>query len=370
MLSNEITDLLSIEYRGLFDDHSHCFELLAAKRDSGDADTPPELTEGVIFDLSQDLFLWVTEKHLKNNSAHLVAKDVMSNISLAGLAGGYGEIVDMLANDGHVERAAQIWRADVASHVDVVREFGRARKAVERYEALPEAKRTKGAPNRYQRDMARKHPEKKQLALDAITAFEQWAARYGVAERHSGQVATWQAELLETTRPKLPAPDKTPMSEALFWDIISKAQSGSESETVLRLEDLLVAYAPKAIRDAAKLAQTFLLDAYREEIWALAYLLQDGCSDDAFEDFRNWMILMGQQAFNAVLSAPDEFDPASFEGADTGAAGGLMSAFENAYLARSGKPLILPRSKTPRIALDEAGFEALLPNLTARLAGT
>lgn len=367
MLSKQITALLSIEYLGLFDDQNRCFEILAAKRDSGDADTPPELTEGVIFDLSPDLFIWVTERHLQNNSAHLVAKDVMSNVSLAGLTGVYGEIVEMLAAAGHVERAAQIWRADVASHMDVFREFGRAHKAVERYESLPEAKRVKAAPDRYQRDMARKQPKKKQAALDAIEGFEHWASRFRIADRHLTQIAHWKTELLDARAPKLPAPDKSPMTETLFWELNSRARSSSVGETVLRLEDLLVAYTPKAIRDGAKRVQARLSEAYREEVWALAFLVHDGCSDDAFEDFRNWMILAGEHTYHGIITDPDAFDPAHLEGADIGAAGSLMSAFENAYIARSGKPLILPRGKTRKIIPDESRFEALLPSLAARL---
>ena len=368
MLSKEITALLSINYEGLFEDRDQCFALLAAKRDSGDEDTPAELTQGPIFDLSPDLFLWVAQKHIENKSAHLVAKDVMSNISSAGLSGTYGEIVDMLADAGHEERAAQIWRADVASHMDVFREFLRAHNAVERYNGLPEAKRSKSAPDRFQQGMAKDYPTKKQLALNAIEAFENWSARYQILERHKEQISHWKEELQSEARRKLAPPDKTAMSEALVWEIIAQAQSDSESETILNIEERLVAYTTKAIRDAAKIVQSRLTDAFREEIWALAYLLQDGCSDDAFEDFRNWMVLRGKATFDEILAAPDSFDPHFAEGRDFGAAGGLLSAFENAYLTRSGKPLTLPRGKRPKINPDEMRFAELLPTLSARLA--
>ncbi|MEM0947908.1 MAG: DUF4240 domain-containing protein [Pseudomonadota bacterium] len=368
MLPKNIIDLPTIEYCGLFEDHEHCFVLLAAKRDSGDKDTPLELTNAPIFELSADLLIWVTEKHIQNNSAHLVAKDIMSNVSLAGLSGSYGVIVDMLANAGHVARAAQIRRADVASHIDVFRSFGRARKAVERYDALPGSSRTKTPPDRHQRDMARKYPEKKKIARDAIDAFDHWASRFKVKAQHEDQIERWTSELNGTPPPKLPPPYKTPMSDALFWDIVANAQSGADSETVLNIEDQMVTYTPKAIRDAAKIALSRLSDAYRNDIWALAYLLQDGCSDDAFEDFRNWMILQGRTMFDGIVAAPDQFDPADAEGADFGAASGLIQAFENAYLRRSGKPLTLPRMKMPKIDPDEERFEDLLPNLTARLA--
>lgn len=178
--------------------------------------TPPELTQGPVFDLSHDLFLWVTQKHSDNNSAQLVAKYIMSNVALAGLSGTYREIVDMLADAGHQERAAQIWRADVASHMDLFREFLRARKAVERYESLPEEKHKGSAPNRHQLSMAKDFAKKKQLALDAIAAFEARTIRYTVTERHKTQIAQWKTELETKTRGKLAPPNKTKMSEDLL----------------------------------------------------------------------------------------------------------------------------------------------------------
>lgn len=367
MLAKDIVDLLSIDYLGLFDDQHQCFTLLEAKRVSGDADTPAALTEKPVFELSPDLFIWVTQKHIDNGSGHLVAQDVMSNVALAGLSGTYGQIVDMLADAGYQERAAQIWRADVASHMDVYRAFLRAHTAVAKYDSAPETQQAKSAPDRHLRKMATQYAQRKQAAHDAICSFESWSTRYKIEQRHAEQMSLWKAELQNDTRPKLPAPDKTPMSDALFWTIISDARSASESETILNIEARMVTYSAMAIRTAAKTVQTLAHDAYRNDIWALAYVLHDGCSDDGFDDFRNWMILQGQATFEGILANPDGFDPQRIKGADTGAAGGLMSAFENAYSARAGKPLILPRRKPPKIKLDEDRFATLVPQVAARL---
>lgn len=365
MISKQVSDLLSIEYKGLFDDHSDCIALLTAKRASGDADTPIELTEGPVFDLSPDIFIWVCRRHIENKTAHLVANDIMSNISSAGLAGSYGEMVDMLANAGHKDRAAQIWRADVASHVDTFREFLRASKTVERYDSLPEEKRRK-PPDRFQRGMARDFPKRQQAALDAIEAFEHWSERHGTRERHMDQIVHWREEVRLEGKRTLPAPDKTPMTEELLWEIIAEAQAASESETILNVEEKLVDYTAKAIRDAAKMIQSHLADALREDVWALAYFLRDGCSDDAFEDFRSWMVLKGKDVFDQIVSAPDKVDPHCTDRADFGAAGSLMSAFENAYITRSGKPLSMPRVKRSALIPDENRFSELLPAMSAK----
>lgn len=371
MLSTAVTDLLHIEYKGLFEDKQDCFMLLSQKRDSEDADTPPELMQGHIFDLSPDLFIWVTQQHLDNNSAHLIVKDIMSNIATAGLSETYRKMVDMLAAAGHEKSAAQIWRAGVATDIDVFRYFLGAKKAVDRYDGMSDAQREKCAPRSVpdwgQRDMAKDFPAKKQIALDAVEAFAHWAAQYGVADLHKTQIELWKEELQTEKKPKLPPPDKTSMSEDLFWEIIARAQGASEIETALKIEDQLVGYTGKAIRDAGKMMQSYLTAAYREDVWGLAYLLQDGCSDDAFEDFRGWMILRGRATFETIMTKPDMFDPSHADGASFAAGGSLQSAFENAYLSRTGKPLILPRFKYPKVAFDEDRVADLLPNISARL---
>lgn len=373
MLSSDVTDLLDINFKGLFEDQLHCFALLSQKRESGDADTPLELTQGPLFDLSPNLFIWVTQQHIDNGSSHLVEKDIMSNITTAGLSETYKQMLNMMANAGHARSAAQIWRAGVATDIDVYRSFLSAKRTFDKYDGMTDAQREKSAsrsaPDRHQRGMAMDFATKKQMAIDAVDAFETWAAHYGVADQHSAQLALWKEELHTGKKHKLPAPDKALMSEDLFWEIIAEAQCDTEIETSLKLSEQLVNYTGKAIRDAGKLMQSYLVAAYREDIWALAYLLEDGCSDNTFEDFRGWMILQGRPTFETILHGPDMFNSRHADGAQFSAGGSLQAAFENAYLSRTGKPLILPRAKFPEIEFEEERVADLLPNMSARLAG-
>ena len=45
--------------------------------------------------------------------------------------------------------------------------------------------------------------------------------------------------------------------------------------------------------------------AYRADLWGAAYVLNGGCSDDGFVDFRTWLILQGQAFFDQALADPD-----------------------------------------------------------------
>jgi len=44
--------------------------------------------------------------------------------------------------------------------------------------------------------------------------------------------------------------------------------------------------------------------AYTWELWAAAYIIGGGCSDDAFSDFRATLISMGRQTFERALADP------------------------------------------------------------------
>lgn len=45
--------------------------------------------------------------------------------------------------------------------------------------------------------------------------------------------------------------------------------------------------------------------AYRWDLWGAAYVIEGGCSDDGFIDFRYGLLARGQQVFEAALACPD-----------------------------------------------------------------
>lgn len=45
--------------------------------------------------------------------------------------------------------------------------------------------------------------------------------------------------------------------------------------------------------------------AYSWELWAAAYIIGGGCSDDSFSDFRATLISMGRQTFEQTLANPE-----------------------------------------------------------------
>ncbi|TPW06407.1 MAG: hypothetical protein FD125_259 [bacterium] len=98
------------------------------------------------------------------------------------------------------------------------------------------------------------------------------------------------------------------MDEARFWAIVDRtAVHGSDPERqveALRSElEALSADDVVAFRNAfeAQLAR-----AYTWDLWAVAYVVHGGASDDGFEYFRRWMVSRGRAVFERLLARPDD----------------------------------------------------------------
>lgn len=46
--------------------------------------------------------------------------------------------------------------------------------------------------------------------------------------------------------------------------------------------------------------------AYKWDLWAAAYIIGGGCSDDSFSDFRSSLISMGREFFERMVASPDD----------------------------------------------------------------
>lgn len=53
--------------------------------------------------------------------------------------------------------------------------------------------------------------------------------------------------------------------------------------------------------------------AYRWNLWAAGHLALGGMSDDAFLDFRTWLLLHGRETFERVLADPDALADLSWD---------------------------------------------------------
>lgn len=107
-----------------------------------------------------------------------------------------------------------------------------------------------------------------------------------------------------------------------FWQFIdaAKAKAGADTEArVDALHAVLSDLTPEALRSFQSHYDRQIEASYRWDLWAAAYIINGGCSDDGFRYFRDWLISEGRSVFDKALKDPDSLadlphiDPAELE---------------------------------------------------------
>ncbi|MGW5109055.1 DUF4240 domain-containing protein [Nocardia sp. NPDC004123] len=89
-----------------------------------------------------------------------------------------------------------------------------------------------------------------------------------------------------------------------FWRIIDAAGT-DRAPFAEALVDHLADLAPNEILEYQDHFLNIHDALYRWDVWAAAYLIGDGCSDDGFEDFRAGIIALGKDWTDKVYANPD-----------------------------------------------------------------
>jgi hypothetical protein len=96
------------------------------------------------------------------------------------------------------------------------------------------------------------------------------------------------------------------------WRLVEQARStlgrDREDDNELLAERVIELAAQRDPADIFALAQPFAdlhNNSYRADLWAAAYIINGGCSDDGFDYFRGWLIAQGQAVYEQVLADPD-----------------------------------------------------------------
>ncbi|MGW1106233.1 DUF4240 domain-containing protein [Streptomyces sp. NPDC002540] len=95
-----------------------------------------------------------------------------------------------------------------------------------------------------------------------------------------------------------------------FWNLIDAARARvtdpADAEAVAeRACELLAARPVEEIVAAQQLFWDLMATSYRAPLWAAAYTINGGCSDDGFDYFRGWLIAQGRDVFERVVADPD-----------------------------------------------------------------
>jgi len=103
------------------------------------------------------------------------------------------------------------------------------------------------------------------------------------------------------------------MNIVRFWQIIGESRAevdadnpdGNMDKQVKRLNCLFTALPHEEVLDFDRHFTKFMYDAYNWNLWGAAYVIEGGCSDDGFMDFRSWLISMGGDVYEKALANPE-----------------------------------------------------------------
>jgi hypothetical protein len=95
------------------------------------------------------------------------------------------------------------------------------------------------------------------------------------------------------------------MTEPEFWKMIDSSRRGDPEGQADRLTDTLAAMPVAEILSFGQWWDTMKQRAYNWDLWGAAYLMNGGCSNDGFTDFRSWLLLQGKKVFEAAVADLD-----------------------------------------------------------------
>jgi len=165
-------------------------------------------------------------------------------------------------------------------------------------------------------------------------------------------------------------PTATPTDR--FWALVETAREGGDGcgRIASSVTEALAALPPASIVEFNNELTARLIESYRWDLWAVAYIANGGASDDGFDYFRGWLITRGRERFERALRDP----PAAVEGAPRFGdleCEEILPVANEAHERATGKDVPTPAIAWPKEPAGqpwtEETIERVYPGLTARV---
>jgi hypothetical protein len=96
-----------------------------------------------------------------------------------------------------------------------------------------------------------------------------------------------------------------PLDLKRFWDVIGASIRPTRREQLEALLEQLARMRREEIIGFDLRLWDLIGKANRVDVWAAAYVVRGGCSDDGFCYFRAWLVSQGRRVFEKVLADPE-----------------------------------------------------------------
>jgi hypothetical protein len=174
-----------------------------------------------------------------------------------------------------------------------------------------------------------------------------------------------------------------PMDKDRFWRIIESSRRAAASVTDVEFAD---AHMRTLAEELKRLSPEEIVafhaayvrryhEAYRWDLWAVAYHYGGGCSDDGFIDFRSCLVSLGQELYNRILADPDSLaDVLDRPDIPYMLAEGFLYVADEVYKELTGEEMPTNSEPHPQDPVgrrfdhdDESLMRRNFPRLTARI---
>jgi hypothetical protein len=130
------------------------------------------------------------------------------------------------------------------------------------------------------------------------------------------------------------------MNSEKFWEIIETSRvksNGDYEKQQYQLENELLKLSANEIFEFDNKFRALRGQIYNWDFWAAAYIINGGCSDDCFSDFRGWLIGQGKHIYESAINDIETL--ANLNETNKGDWEGLSYIPNNAYNKKTGKDL-------------------------------
>jgi hypothetical protein len=126
------------------------------------------------------------------------------------------------------------------------------------------------------------------------------------------------------------------MTTDQFWTIVGASRDKSSDVNEQKLFEHLCVLTEQQIIAFDRLWKEHSYRLYTNPLWGVVHLARHGCSEERFEDWRNWFVSRGREVFEAALNHPDDLVPLIDSEPEAGARG-LVEVIARALRARNSR---------------------------------
>lgn len=167
------------------------------------------------------------------------------------------------------------------------------------------------------------------------------------------------------------------MNEQVFWNLIDQARNEADGDLEEQYNiavSKLSQYPAGEILEFGRIFSKYLAESYTSELWAAAYIINGGCSDDGFDYFRGWLISKGRKVYENAIKDPESLtDVLSDEDSGEVEFEEFLYVANEAYTLCTGKDDFYDKAESipyPEIEImwdeDEEELMAMYPRLAER----